>query len=585
LVIPPPQSENPGAFSLAGREYAQEPLEDFRDPHITDSVLCFGSQTGKTTIYMVGAAWLLAESPTGLLWVMPNAVLAQSFAETRWIPVLLATAPLARVLEGTDKRYTLKRSQQTVGSSLVNFVGSNSPANLASRPVRIVIMDEVDKFDRGGTSGEADAANLAEQRTKTFAMPKRFKSSTPTVPDGIIWQEFLKGDQRRRFVPCPGCGAEIVLIWSKDFTVFEKTGCEASVKWDPKAALRDHKWDYDLVGRTAHAECPYCNFEIRDHHKTLMNRNGRWKSTSTAASHFVSRHLPSLYAVGPQTSFGTLAVKFLQAKRSMLGLQGFVNGDLAEPWEHQDTRGARLELILDVRKAAEEQVGNPMRLMAVDCQGASPYFWYVVRDWAEGGHSRLVAQGHADTWDEIRQTQLDSGVPDAGVIIDSGFQAADVYMRCLQHGQLKAAVGLPVWRGWMPSKGRERDRAWKDAKTGATLPYVLGSAPLPHRRFLLPLLEFNGDMLLSVLAKLRKGPEKCAGIKWEVVEGIIDEEYWRHMDAKVYVPKTTAAGKVEYQWTKRSHYWPDHLLDCEIMQMALATFHWRLPWGSVLADI
>ena len=42
-----------------------------------------------------------------------------------------------------------------------------------------------------------------------------------------------------------------------------------------------------------------------------------------------SYHLSSLYSPWRLTSFGALAVQFLEAKDSLLGLQGFVNGVLS----------------------------------------------------------------------------------------------------------------------------------------------------------------------------------------------------------------------------------------------------------------
>jgi len=122
------------------------------------------------------------------------------------------------------------------------MVWSNSPAALASIPARVVILDEVDKFNEGGRK-EADAVNLAEQRTKTFSNPKRIKTSTPTLSDGLIWQEFAKTDQRRRFMPCPHCGKLVLFAWSKAFTVFPLTGNEAFIKWDSKARRpKDNSW-------------------------------------------------------------------------------------------------------------------------------------------------------------------------------------------------------------------------------------------------------------------------------------------------------------------------------------------------------
>jgi hypothetical protein len=45
-------------------------------------------------------------------------------------------------------------------------------------------------------------------------------------------------------------------------------------------------------------------------------------------------------------------------------------------------------------------------------------------------------------------------------------------------------------------------------------------------------------------------------------------EYWRHMSGHVSKQKNNG------QWfrEKRHSTWPDHMLDCEIMQIALANF-------------
>ena len=186
--------------------------------------------------------------------------------------------------------------------------------------------------------------------------------------------------------------------------------------------------------------------------------------------------------------------------------------------------------------------------------------------------------------EEIREAQIAHGVTDNHVGIDSGHAAADVYAHCLRWGRIVSSRQpglLPIHVGWTPMKGRERDASWKDPKTKQPRPYCLGSAALPHRKFRLPLLEFNGDFLLDILAKLRKGPEGAGGFRWELT-GQADEEYFRHLDAKVKKPEVIGrSGKVQVIWRLRSGRWPDHLLDCELEQLAMAMIHRRLPWATI----
>jgi hypothetical protein len=72
------------------------------------------------------------------------------------------------------------------------------------------------------------------------------------------------------------------------------------------------------------------------------------------------------------------------------------------------------------------------------------------------------------------------------------------------------------------------------------------------------------------LVELPCGPEVLGAVR-------VDEEtYRRHLDAKRYEPRAVRR-RVVWEWTKRSSRWPDHLLDCEITQIAWAAFHDRLP--------
>jgi len=183
VVIPGPQTPSPGQFSLRGREFAREWLDTFNLPGVTDCAAVTGSQVSKTTTLSIGLLWSVANAPCSCLVVMPNADLARSYSETRLQPIIEATADLARMVpRGTD-RHAYKVAQMQIGGAVIALVGSNSPSNLASRPVRLLLCDETDKF-APASSRESDAISLAEQRTKAFANPQRWRTSTPTLPSG-----------------------------------------------------------------------------------------------------------------------------------------------------------------------------------------------------------------------------------------------------------------------------------------------------------------------------------------------------------------------------------------------------------------
>lgn len=579
------EAGNHGPFRITGCEYVRDVLDDFARTDVADEVLVWGSQTRKTGTLMGGVSWAISNDPSGIFWVMPNRDLARRFSRQRFMPLLRASAPLARLIPSGADRHSFSTLEMILGASTINFAGSNSPANIASFPARRVVQDEVDKFHEGGeSSGESDASNLADQRAKDKPMPQRWKTSTPTTPDRLIWTAYLKGDQRRYFVPCPNCSRHVVFGWSEDFTMLPKIGCEAWVSWDKESKSDAGAWDFERVKRSAHATCPHCQGRIGDEHKTRMVRDGEWRPTNPGAPRgYVSRHLSSLYATSPETTFGVLAVKFLQAKESPEGPRGFINGDLAEVFENQDTRQERFEAV-SAADAAPLTGGIPM--MTFDVQATAPYFWCVVRSWDPTGNSRLLGAYSCDDWETLRRIQLHHGALDNFVLGDSGDRTAEVYKECLRWGKIAANVHI----GWTPAKGREAETLWKDKKTGKPLPWMMADAPLDvgDRRRLL-LFQFNGEFILDILARLRR---RKGGMTWEVAEFPVGPEidgatrvdadtYWRHMDAKIYKPEAVGrTHKVKWRWVKRSRKFPDHLLDCEIMQCAWAIFHRRLPWAA-----
>lgn len=573
------EAGNHGPFRLIGCEYIGEVLDDFGDTSIADEVLVWGSQTRKTGTLMGGMAWSLCNDPCGALWVMPNRELAKKFSRQRWQKMLRASEPTKGLVPRGAQRHSFSTLEQILGASTINFVGSNSAANLASNPCRRVILDEVDKFNEGGGK-EADAVNLAEQRTKDQPSPQRWKTSTPTIPQGLIWQEFQKGDQRRFFVPCPHCQKHVVLAWSKQFTTLRLTGNEAFVVWDKGAKSASGTWDLDRVKASAHAVCPHCGGMIRNDHKTAMLRAGEWRSTNSFAPvSFRSRQLSSLYSTAPDTTFGSLATKFLQAKTSLLGLQGFINGDLAEPYASQETIGERVELISAKFDPAEKDGWSD--LMTVDCQARSPFFYWVHRRWKVGaGESVGVQCGSAETWEEVEDIQRGRGIPKEGVAIDSGWHAksdAEVYARCAANCEfMEQAEGIPLGIGWIPTKGFPGRKHWREKGGEVMRPFFVrdvdpfeGSSKAGLVR--VGLLGFSGDYFKDVLEALRK---RQGSALWSVSQEMATEEYWRHMDGEMRTMERSAVtGRTMNRWVPRAAKdWPNHWFDCEVLQLVLANF-------------
>jgi len=540
----------------------EEPLESWRDPEVTSETLCWGSQLTKTTTVMVGLMWAIENSAQPCIWVMPNENFARSFSKTRWFSLIKGSDWFTRNFNGPRENCTFL--EQQFDKATMTFVGSNSTISVAGRPAGRLVCDEVDKLG-GATEKEADALENAEQRLKNSSGGKAFLTSTPTTEDGRIWTRFLRGDQRRFNIRCPNCKERIKLLWNQ-------------VKWD-QTAYDKSGWDLERVRGSARYVCQNCKAPMNDSQKVAACRSGIWiPENPKALKGERSRQLSSLYSPSKKCTFGELAVKFLQDQDSPSGLQGFFNGYLGEPWMNQDAPRARREMIvsgIEFNKEAD------VKFITVDVQAKAPHFWFVVRKWSPTGESVGIEKGSLETWEEVRAKQQEHSIADIHTFPDSGFNATEVYGECLRHGVPRGRPGkVPLWIGWLPMKGIAKD-GWPEKESKISVPFYLrgidpriGDTTGRGGGIELKLLEFATESTKDILHRLRGGH---TGVKWAVSDEMADEEYWRHMDAEkkesVYSART---GKVMHIWRPRSKKWPNHLFDCEVMQVAAAIFHQRM---------
>lgn len=579
LFLSERQTESPGPFSLHSRPYLRGILDCLQNNSVSEISLCCATQVGKSTCAMVAAAHTICCNPGPILWYMPSKDLCLSTSRDRWqslvedSPALAAEKPAERFKYSTLSQYFRR-------CSLI-FRGTGSATQTSSTPAKLILLDEVDKF-KSSTKKEAHSAKLAEHRADSYSFSKIVRLSTPTTPTGPIWQAWLSGDRRRYFVPCFHCGIFQTLEWKH-------------VKWQD-FRLPDGSRDLAKIKASAHYECPHCKKKITDAHKLSMLRRGEWRVTNPAAvPGRVSFHLSGLYAVTVKCTFGALAVKFIEGKDSLEGLQDFVNSVLAEPWTNQS--GDQQEILTAPPDAPP--LPEAVNMLSVDVQEVSPLFWGVVRSVAKEGHSRLVCAFHADDWESIRRVQQAFSVADHHVIVDSGFRGSEVYLNCLRFGRLlpRLATQFPMHVGWIPAKGRERDALWVDKFGKRPSPWFYSRASInPSTRIELPLLEFNSDVAHDILQKLRQGPEKSGGMRWEIcqlpcpveVPGVVmvdETEYLHHLTAMVRKPfaqRNTL--RVVWKWVKRSSHVPNHLSDAEVQMVVWMLAHKRLVLRAVAEE-
>jgi len=144
--------------------------------------------------------------PCPMLIVQPKDAAALQFSKERVAPFIKKT-PILRSLIGSGKS---RSSDDTVDykafpGGFLGIVGAGSPDNLARRPIRIILFDEVDKYL---PLKEGDPLKIGAERLATFESNSLDVAvCSPTITgESKIEVRFNRSDQRRPSVACPECG-------------------------------------------------------------------------------------------------------------------------------------------------------------------------------------------------------------------------------------------------------------------------------------------------------------------------------------------------------------------------------------------
>ena len=208
-------SAEPGRWRTSRAPYQKEIMDAFTQPGIHRVVVKSASQIGKSDLMNNVIGRFAHLDPAAIMMIQPTIDMAQDYSKSRIAPMLRDTKVLnnlfydvkqkgAAVSKTRDGNNTIL-SKLFPGGRLI-MCGANSPAGLASRPIRILLADEVDRFpDSAGSEG--DPVDLAAKRMTTFWNRVMGLFSTPTNKGASrIDAEYNAGTQEEWQHQCPNCG-------------------------------------------------------------------------------------------------------------------------------------------------------------------------------------------------------------------------------------------------------------------------------------------------------------------------------------------------------------------------------------------
>ena len=134
-------------YTLDQFPFQEAPLDAMCDPYIEHIVIVFAAQMGKTVMLRCTQGYFIAEDPGPILMVNPSLTMAEAYSKDRFAPFVRDTPILTGLIKDPKTRDSGNTTlhKQFPGGHLT-FAGANSVSSLASRPIRVLCLDEEDKY-------------------------------------------------------------------------------------------------------------------------------------------------------------------------------------------------------------------------------------------------------------------------------------------------------------------------------------------------------------------------------------------------------------------------------------------------------
>lgn len=295
-------SSEPGKWSTDRVPFQREVMKAISDKKTEKVVMMYGAQLSKTEILLNTFGYYADYDPAPIMYLLPTKDLAEHFSSTRLEDMIQSTPQINSKINSDDGRDTLLNKEFAGG--YITLIGSNSAAELSSRPIRILLADEIDRFVKD-VKKEGDPLNLAIERTKTFWNKKIVITSTPTVKgESRIEKEYENSTKEEYYIPCPKCGTFHKLEWKN--IVFEPVGhkCESCLE-----ISTEYEWKRNLI-------------------------NGVWQSQIETEDFTVRGfHISELYS--PFSTWNSIIKKFKESRGDVQLMKVFTNTCLGETWEEK----------------------------------------------------------------------------------------------------------------------------------------------------------------------------------------------------------------------------------------------------------
>jgi phage terminase large subunit GpA-like protein len=540
-ILSSESSAEPGQWLTSKAPYEREIMDAISDPLTPRVVVQKASQMGVTDCAILNAiGYYMDQDPCPILVVQPTVELAEAFSTDRLQPMLRDSPKLRGLVadpRSRDSSNTLRR--KTFRGGFIALGGANSAASLSSRPIRVLLLDEADRYPASAGS-EGNPLQLAIARTSAFWNRKIVIVSSPGLK-GVshIEREMEQSTQEHWYLPCPTCGFMQVLSWDRIRFADVTHRCLECNEHAPK-----YRW---LAGRG----------EWRAH-RPFDERGNRVATRGFFLSGLCN----------PWAEWQILITEFVRAARALDEgdfelMKSWKNTRLGELFED---RGERVEIDLyrERREVYASEIPDGVLVLTAGVDVGEYGVNYEIVGWGKGRESWGIEYGILDgnprereVWallDEavFRRTFATSDQKKMRVrkmCVDSGFASDDVYNF---------------------TKPRQPRALSTKGYGGIGKPLIAGSTFTKGNRARLQILGVDSgkEEITNRLVVGKPGPGYCHFPKLPNGESCrgYDEEYFRGLTAERRVAKSKFGFRF-YVWAKQLSQ-RNEPFDCRVLALA-----------------
>ena len=436
-VLVSESSAEPGAWRTDRAPYQREIMDAFTQPGVWQIVIMASAQVGKSEIELNMLGCAIDNDPGPMLYIQPTDKVAEDYSKRRIAPMINACPTLRQKVFKARSRDAMNTiTMKTFPGGSLAIIGANSPADLSSKPVRYIFMDETDRFPASaGTEG--DPQELAERRTETFRHNRKIvKTSTPTIKGASkIETDYMNGTQEEWHTECPHCHTYSYIRF-------------ADIHFE-KEDFTNQSGNEDYTVKVVTWRCPVCKRDIGEYECKRLP--AKWVSKNPKALDNGIRSFRLNAFMSPWSDWKDIVWKFLKAHKDPMKLQTFYNTILGEVWEIHINSGLD-EMLYKRREHYPAEVPPGVLLLTMGMDTQDNRLEYEVVGWDRNGQSwgisRGVIPGRPDApgvWQEVdalldREWKSTNGIKFRilATFIDSGGHfTTTIYKQCARRASKK----------------------------------------------------------------------------------------------------------------------------------------------------